>query len=76
METLRLRIQIVYIHMRVFNDRSKSGLFHVDFNHPDKIRTPKKSTELVKKITSTRRISPEYVHYAEELNQLEFDESS
>jgi len=48
----------------------------VDFNDPDKTRIPKNSTELVKKITTTRRIPSEYVYYDKELNKLEFDEAS
>jgi hypothetical protein len=48
----------------------------VDFSDPDKIRIPKKSTELVKHITSTRRIPSKYVYYDMELNKLEFDEAS
>nr|ABN05620.1 female neotenic-specific protein 2 [Cryptotermes secundus] len=52
--------------------RSRSGLFHVDFYHPDKIRTPKKSTELVKTIAKTRRIPEKYVDHVKELDQLEF----
>jgi len=48
----------------------------VDFNDPDKIRIPKKSTDLVKNITSTRRIPSNYVYYDKELNKLEFDEAS
>lgn len=58
--------------MKDFHYRSRSGLFHVDFYHPDKIRTPKKSTELVKTITKTRRIPEKYVEYVKELDQLEF----
>ena len=48
----------------------------MDFNHPDKTRIPKNSTELVKNITSTRRIPSKYVYYEKELNKLEFDEDS
>jgi beta-glucosidase/6-phospho-beta-glucosidase/beta-galactosidase len=62
--------------MKDFNYRSRAGLFHVDFNHPDKIRTPKKSTELVKTITETRRIPPKYVDYVKELDELEFHDYS
>jgi beta-glucosidase/6-phospho-beta-glucosidase/beta-galactosidase len=56
--------------------RSRSGLFYVDFNDPDKIRIPKTSTVLVKNITSTRRIPSDYVFYDKELNKLEFEETS
>jgi hypothetical protein len=59
-----------------FNYRSRSGLFYVDFNDPDKIRIPKNSTGLVKNITSTRRVPSKYVYYEKELNKLEFDEAS
>ena len=48
----------------------------MDFTDPDKTRTPKNSTELVKNITSTRRIPLKYVYYDKELNKLEFDEAS
>jgi len=48
----------------------------VDYNDPDKTRIPKKSTEVVKNITSTRRIPSKYVYYDKELNKLEFDEAS
>jgi hypothetical protein len=48
----------------------------VDFNDPDKIRIPKKSTELMKSITSRRQIPSKYVYYDKELNKLEFDEAS
>jgi hypothetical protein len=62
--------------MKNFNYRSRAGLFHVDFNHPDKIRTPKESTELVKTITKARRIPSKYVDYGKELDKLEFDDYS
>ena len=48
----------------------------MDFTDPDKTRIPKNSTELVKNITSTRRIPLKYVYYDKELNKLEFDEAS
>ena len=70
--TIRLPPSKLY----VFNYRSKAGLFYVDFNDPDKMRIPKNSTELVKNITSTRRIPSNYVYYDKELNKLEFDEAS
>lgn len=63
-------------NMRIFTYRSRAGLYHVDFNHPDKIRTAKKSTELVKSITKTRRIPQKYVDYVKELNELEFHDYS
>jgi len=70
--TIRLPLSTLY----GFHYRSRSGLFYVDFNDPDKIRIPKTSTVLVKNITSTRRIPSDYVFYDKELNKLEFEETS
>jgi hypothetical protein len=73
---MRAKIRPPPSNLHGFNYRSRSGLFYVDFNDPDKIRIPKKSTDLVKNITSTRRIPSNYVYYDKELNKLEFDEAS
>jgi hypothetical protein len=66
----------ICVNVYRFNNRSRAGLFHVDFNHPDKIRTPKKSTEFVKTVTRQRKIPPRYAYYGKELNQLEFNDPS
>ncbi|PSN36756.1 hypothetical protein C0J52_19375 [Blattella germanica] len=52
--------------------KSRSGIYHVDFNHPDKIRTAKQSTILIKNITTTRCIPRLYSYFLKELETLEF----
>lgn len=41
--------------------REKFGLFHVDFNDPDRIRTAKKSAEFFSQIIKSNKIPVEWL---------------
>ncbi|KAJ4448534.1 hypothetical protein ANN_10552 [Periplaneta americana] len=51
--------------------KSKFGLYHVDFNDPDRKRTPKKSSFFMANITQTKIIPKKYLKVAQHIDAVE-----
>lgn len=47
-------------HVCKCNCRSRFGLYLVDFNSPNKTRTPKRSARLYARVVSSRALPPNY----------------
>jgi len=54
-----------------FVHRSKFGLYYVDYNDPDRKRTPKQSAFFMGRITRTRKIPSIYKTAASDLDNVE-----